>query len=255
MHTVITGCIALILMLAPASAWAVHPFVVEDTNTQGSGNFLFELNGDYTKDTVFKTTDITGVFRAGMSKHTDLSLEVPYLMLDPSPATDQYERGYGDVQLKMKWRIYENEVGQSAGFQFYTGMPTGNVDKGLGTNNVLVGFQLMDQQECRNNVFHVSVGYESFFKDMKNFHFAEDYAVRFGLALERKITGSFRLLAELAGESRKEAEGDHTLRPFTFMAGIKYDISRSWYVDLAARAGLNKDAEDYTALAGTAWRF
>ncbi|MGE5173074.1 MAG: transporter [Betaproteobacteria bacterium] len=250
MRTVITGCIVFILMLAPASAWAVHPFVVEDTNTQGKGNFLFELNGDYTKDNMFKTTNLTGVFRAGMSKNTDLSLEVPYLMLDPSPVTDQYERGYGDVLLKMKWRIYENEVNQSAGFQFYTGMPTGNVDKGLGTNNVLIGFQLMDQQECRNNVLHVSLSYESFVK-----HFAEDYAIRFGLALERKITGSFRVLAEVAGEIRKEAEGDHTARPFTFMTGVKYDISKSWYVDLAARAGLNKDAEDYTALAGIAWKF
>ncbi len=255
MRIVITGWIVLILMLAPASAWAVHPFVVEDTNTQGSGNYLFELNGDYTKDNIFKTTDFTGVFTAGMSKHTDLSLEVPYLMLDPSPVTDQYERGFSDVQLKLKWRIYENEVNQSAGFQFYTGMPTGNVDKGLGTNNVLIGFRLMDQQGCCNNVFHASVGYESFFRDMKKYHFAENYAIRFGLALERKVTESFRLLTEVAGEIRKETEGDHSSRPFTFMAGVKYDISRSWYVDLAARAGLNKDAEDYTALAGTAWRF
>ncbi len=255
MRTVITGCIVFILMLAPASAWAVHPFVVEDTNTQGKGNFLFELNGDYTKDNVFKTTRLAGVFTAGTGKSTDLSLEVPYLMLNPSPVTDRYERGYGDVQLRAKWRIYENEVNQSAGFQFYTGMPTGNVDKGLGTNNVLVGFRLMDQQECRNNVLHVSVGYESFFKDMKKFHFAEDYAIRFGLALERKITGSFRLLAEVAGENRKETEGDHSARPFTFMTGVKYDISKSWYFDFAVRAGLNKDAEDYTTLAGTAWRF
>jgi hypothetical protein len=39
------------------------------------------------------------------------------------------------------------------------------------------------------------------------------------------------------------------------MAGFKYDLFKSWYVDLAVRAGLNKYADDYTVLAGTAWKF
>ncbi len=255
MRTLIAGCILCLLTLTPTAVWAVHPFQVEDTNTQGPGNFLFEINGDYSKDSSFKTTKYTGVLTVGAGDNIDLSVEVPYLMLQPSRLTDQDAQGRGDVQFKLKARTYENEVNQSFGFQIYTGLPTGDVDKGLGTNNVVLGLRLMDQQVCHNNILHASVSYDAFAKDMKRFHFADDYALRFGLALERKITGSFRLLAELAGENLNGKEVVTGPHPFTFMTGFKYDISPSWYVDLAARAGLNRDAEDYTALAGTAWRF
>ncbi len=39
------------------------------------------------------------------------------------------------------------------------------------------------------------------------------------------------------------------------MAGLRYDIAKSWYLDLAGRAGLNSAAEDYSGLAGMVWRF
>jgi len=238
------------LMLAPVSAWAVHPFQVEDTDTQGAGNFLLELNGDYTKYSDLKTTDYAGVLRAGVIESADVSLTVPYLMLNPSPVTNQSADGLGDVQIGFKQRIYDNEVHQSIGYQLYTGLPTGNSSEGLGTNNVLVGFKLIDQQGCCNTIYHVSVGYESFVK-----HFGDDSAIQVGFALEHKLTESFHLLSELVGENLRGEEVVRGVRPVTFMAGIKYDISKSWYIDLAARLGLNSDAEQYATLVGTALRF
>jgi len=259
MRNALAGCIVGILVLLPTVVWAVHPFQVEDTDTQGKGNFLFELNGDYTnlKNTASTTTDLTGVMRAGTGDNTDVILEVPYLLLDQSPVTDRYEKGLGDIQLKLKYKTNENEVKQSSGFQIYVGFPTGAVDKGLGTDNVLLGFQVMDQQGCCSNIYRVSAAYELVGKNLK--HLAESYTFRFGLSLEHKITESFHFLTELAGEYIKTNDTELSIQsytqPYTFMAGLKYDISRTWYVDLAARAGLSKDAEDYTTLAGTAWRF
>jgi hypothetical protein len=252
--------IALIaLFMAPMSAWAVHPFVVEDTDPQGKGNYLFELNGDSIKDNSMKTTELTGILTVGAGEHTDLSVEVPYLKLNPSPVTDVYSSGKGDVQIRLKHQIFENEVKQSMAYQIYADMPTGDVHKGLGTNNLVWGAKLMDQQVCHDNILHASVGYEVYGRNMKKWHYAENYAFLFGLAVEHRITEKFWLLTELAGESRKEsyaATGTQAYsRPFTFMAGFKYDISKSWYVDLAGRAGLNKYAEDNTVLLGTAWKF
>lgn len=255
MRTIITVWIIGMLILAPVSAWAVHPFQVEDTDTQGTGNFLLELNGDHTKDNDLKKTEYSGILRAGVSESADVSLTVPYLMLNPSPATDQSVDGYGDVQVSLKQRIYQNEVHQSFGYQLYTDMPTGNSSKGLGTNNVSVGFKLMDQQGCCSTIYHVSIGYESFVKDMKHLHFATNSAIQVGFALEHKFTESLHLLTELAGEDLRGEEVVRGVRPLTFMAGFKYDISKSWYIDLAARLGLNSDAEDYTTLVGTALRF
>jgi hypothetical protein len=261
MRNSLTGCILGILLLLPVSAWAVHPFQVEDTDVQGKGNFLWELNGDYTKlkNTGSSSTNLTGVMRAGTGDYTDLIVEVPYLLLDRSPVTDRYERGIGDVQLKLKYRTNANEVNQSSGFQLYFGFPTGDVYKGTGANNVLLGVQVMDQQGCCSNIYRVSAAYEIAGADWKSQHLAENYAFRFGLSLEHKITEPFHFLAELAGENRKTkykvSDTQAYTQPYTFMAGFKYDISRTWYVDLAARAGLSRDAEDYTMLAGTAWKF
>ncbi len=259
MRNVLAVCVLVLFMLVPTTVWAVHPFQMEDTEVQGKGNFRFELNGDYTKDESLKTTRLSGVFTAGTGDYTDLSLEVPYLMLNPSPVTDKNEEGFGNVQLKLKYRLYENEVNQSVGLQIYVGAPTGDKDKGLGTRKVVSGFQLTDQQECGKNIMRVSVGVETVGWTLRKYHFAREYAFLYGIALERKITESFRFLSELSGESRRSYDEIVSPRvysqPATFMAGFRYDISKSWYIDLAGRAGLNSAAEDYTALAGTVWKF
>lgn len=247
------------LIMAPMSAWAVHPFVVENTETQGKGNFLLELNDDSRKDNRMRTTEFSGILTVGAGEDTDFSIAVPYLKLNPSPATDEFASGKGDVRITLKQRIFENEVKQSMAYQLYANAPTGDVHKGLGTNNVAWGAALMDQQECHGNILHASVGYEVYGRDVKKWHYADNYAFLFGLAAEHKILERFWLLTELAGESRKvsdAATSTHVYsRPFTFMAGFRYDISKSWYVDFAGRAGLNTYAEDYSVLAGTAWRF
>ncbi len=248
-----------VMMLAPATAWATHPLRVVDTGTEGKGNYLFELTGDYRKDAELKTTKLTSIFTVGAGENTDFSVEAPYLKLDPSPVTDAFASGKGDVRIKLKHRLFENEVKQSMAYQLYVDLPTGDADKGLGTNNVLWGIMLIDSQVCRSNAFHLNVGYEALGGDLKQWHFARDYAVRFGLAAERKLSESFRVLAEFAGESRKEtdtgADSSSYSRPFTFLVGVIYDISKSWYMDIGARAGLNKYADDYGARVGTGWKF
>ena len=253
--TVLAGWVIGMIVLVPASAWAVHPFQVEDTDVQGPGNVLLELNGDHTKDSDAKSTTYTGVLHVGVSQSADLALAVPYLDLNPSPATGQNASGLGDIELNLKQRIYENEVNQSIGYQVFVNLPTGSADKGLGTDNVVVGFKLMDQQGCCSTIYHVSLGYQSYAKDLENGRLTEDSVLQLGFAVEHKLRESFWLLSELVGEYRRGQEvvtGEH---PITFMAGFRYDIRKSWYADLALRVGLNSDAEDYTALVGTAWRF
>ena len=245
--------ILIAILLLPATARAGRLLEVEDTATAGRGNYLFELTGDYRKDNEFKTTKSTGIITAGAGEHTDVSLEVPYLRLNPSPVLGQNASGAGDVRLKLKNQIFENEVKQSMAYLAFVDLPTGEVKKGLGTNNVVWGVKLIDSQECRSCIFHVHLGYEMSGRDMKKKHFEEDYAVTFGFSAGHRFTKSFLILTEIAGESRKQSGGYS--RPLTFLAGGIYDIARSWYVDLGARAGLNKDAEDYAILAGTGWRF
>ncbi|HET7317593.1 MAG TPA: transporter [Nitrospirota bacterium] len=248
----VRSILLIAMLLFPVAAMAGHQLEVEDTATQGKGNFLFELTGDYLKSNEFKTTKWTGIITAGSGEHTEVTLEVPYL-LQHQNLVDQNVSGKGDVRLKMKGQIFENEVKQSMAYLVFVDLPTGDAAKGLGTDNVVWGVKLVDSQECRNCIFHVNLGYEVFGKALRKGHFEEDYALTFGFAAGHRFTNSFRVLTEIAGEIRKEP--DRNLKPFTLLAGIVYDIAKSWYVDLGARAGLNKDAEDYAVLAGTGWRF
>ena len=252
----ITISIIIFCIILPSSVWAAHPFLVEDTDIQGTGNFKLELNADKTKKEEEKISKLGAVMRVGISESADLSLEVPYYTFDPSPVNGRIMRGYGDITLGLKQRTYQNEVYQSFAYELYTTVPTGNREKGLGTNKFIVGLKLIDQQICRtSNCLHASVGYEAFVSDMKNKHFGTDYALTYGLATEHLFTPSFRVFAEIAGQNLRTKETVRTANPFTAMAGIRYDLFKSWYVDLAGRAGLNKDAEDNTILFGTAWKF
>ena len=251
--------VIIILLVFPVSAWAVHPFQVETTDTQGAGNVLLELNDDYSKKDSDKAMRESGIVTIGAGQRTDLALEVPYLMLDPSPVTGSDASGLGDIQLKFKQRIYDNEVKQSVAYKIYANMPTGNVDKGLGVNNVVWGLAFMDQQVCHGNILHASLGYEFSGRTLKNGELKKNYNFPFGLAAEIKLTGRLWLLTELAGQYGKVTNvttgaRSHT-RPFTLLGGFRYDITKSLYVDLSARAGLNSYSEDYTAMAGIALKF
>jgi hypothetical protein len=247
------------LLLAPAAVWAAHPLQVEDTGTEGKGNYLFEIAGDYAKDGSVKSTKLTSNLTAGVGAHTDLALEIPYLILNPSTKTEKTEKGIGDVRLKVKHRIFENEVKQSMAYQAYVDLPEGNRSKGLGSGGANWGFMLMDSQECHDTTLHLSVGYEVLGSDLKALHLYSSYALFTGFAVEHKLSASYRFLTEIRAESQKEKSSEtgkyEYSRPVTLMAGMVYDISKFWYVDLGVRAGLNKYAEDVAVLAGTAWRF
>lgn len=253
MFTISRVCIICMLLLLPATVWAAEPLGIQDTGTEGKGKFLFEFYGDQSKDNSFKETMLTSIITAGATQHVDLSVAAPYRKLDPSPVTGTCASGMGDLRLKLKQQLFENEVKQSMAYELYVDMPMGDADKGLGNNNIVWGVNIIDTQKCRNCAYHLNVGYEVFGRDVKKWHFATNYAVLFGLSKEHKFTESFRLLARISGEHRRESEV--TSSPFRALAGVVYDISRSWYVDLGMRAGLNKYAEDYAVLAGTAWRF
>ena len=271
MKNFVKACVVCaMLIMSPVTIWASQTLEVDDAATEGYGNFLYEINGDHirNKDLYFGSEKVNNIFTAGTSEHTELSLEVPYLMLSPSTVTGKYEHGLGDMRFKFKQQVNENEVKQALAYELYADLPTGDKKIGLGTRNVVWGGKLIDTQECHDNAIHLNLGYEILGRDIKKMHFAEDFAVLYGVVLEHKFTESFRLLGELKGERRKEARevtetdietgieaAQGYSHPLTFMTGAIYDVTKSWYVDLGWRTGLNRDAEGQEVLVGTAWRF
>jgi hypothetical protein len=79
------------------------------------------------------------------------------------------------------------------------------------------------------------------------------YVIFYGIAAEYKLGAPLLFVSELYAETSKEA-GTFS-RPQFALAGVIYEMSDSWYVDAGVRAGLNKDAEDYTVRAGVGYAF
>ncbi len=259
MRAILTGFILCVAIGLPTAAWSAKPLGVENTDTAGHGNIVLELTDELIKDGDIRITRPTLAVTIGAGAKTDFTLELPYLRMNPSRTTGEFASGPGDARITMKRRLFKNEVNQSMAFKLYMDVPTGDSDKGLGTNKVLWGFALIDTQECRGNCLHMNLGYESVGSDIKQSHFAQDYAITFGIAGEYKLSESFRGMSQFAGESRKKTDIDADTstytRPLTLMTGFIWDISKSFYADFGVRAGLNKYAEDYAALAGMAWKF
>jgi Putative MetA-pathway of phenol degradation len=257
-----------LLLLSSTALWAAQTLEINDAATEGYGKYLLELNGDHITNGDFNSTKLNTIMTAGTSEHTELSLEVPYLMLSPSTITGLDEQGLGDMRFRFKQQVNENEVGQALAYELYTDLPTGDQKNGLGTRNVVWGGMLIDTQECHDNAFHVNLGYEIPGRSIKQMHFAENFSILYGVAVEHKFTESFRLVGEIKGERRREVSSV-TARdietgiepamgyshPLTVMAGMIYDLTDSWYVDLGWRTGLNNDGGEEEVLAGAAWRF
>ncbi|HLE41745.1 MAG TPA: transporter [Nitrospirota bacterium] len=245
--------VILILLLVPAAAWAAHPLDVEDAETEGKGRYSLEFTGDYVKDNGMTSTETTVTITAGAAEDTDLSLEVPYLLLNPSPETGRHEAGFSDLRLKLKHRFYETPDEQSLAYLIHADLPTGDEKKGLGSGKVEWGGRLIGTKEWDRLELHLNAGYESHGSALKKGDFTLEYAVSYGLAAEYEITEPFELVVEVSGERRKQ-DGQFS-RPLFLLGGAIYELSESWYVDVGLRAGLNTDAEDYALLAGVAYGF
>lgn len=123
--------LALLALLAP-SAYAYHPFVTDDTGTQGSDGNQLEFVYDFAKSrldgvtTLSRSASIT--YTRGVSETLDLYVATAH--------QSQPSSGLQNTALGAKWRFWEDEAsGQSLGIKPEIRLPVSRSDeaKGLGT--------------------------------------------------------------------------------------------------------------------------
>ncbi|HJV53266.1 MAG TPA: transporter [Noviherbaspirillum sp.] len=118
------GCLSALLLcgLAPV-AYATHPLVSDDPNTQSGGHHQIEANTDWARQDEVHTHVGALTYSYGAQDNLDLYLNIPLTFTAPS--------GINDVGVGAKWRFLENETMSSA-LKPELQLPTGDEARSLG---------------------------------------------------------------------------------------------------------------------------
>lgn len=152
---------ALLLAVVPGVAHAAHPFVTDDTGTQGKGGWQFELTADQSRvkedGVTSRNFEAGAALTYGVTGTLDLGVAVPYVRTKTDG--EAAVRGVGDATIQGKWRFYENESGWSIALKPAITLPTGNEDRGLGAGRSTASLGVLAQYQKDAWAWMVNGGY------------------------------------------------------------------------------------------------
>ncbi len=261
----------LFLMATPAPNWAAHPYITDDTGTQGAGNWQLELMAEQNRnDRTASTSD--GVVRQNR-RVTTFNPVLTYGVLDTldvafglshasqstteNGATTQDVSGTGDSTLELKWRFYEAN-GLSLALKPGLLLPTGDENRGLGNGRLSWNINFILTQEVKPWTFLANVAYaRSRFKLPADAEANRADVWRASAGLAYDLRDDVQLVGE-AGIRTNGARNDPFLpgRNGQFaMLGLIYSPSDKIDLDVGVRKGLNRAEFDTTILLGATFRW
>ncbi len=132
--TVLPHALGIAILAFAGASWGAHPFVTDDTRTQGSGNFELQLGSQFTRTTDDGTTLSAFQFAPqlsyGLVDTVDIQLRPNYNSYFTTGADPQRASGFGDVFAGFKWHFVEDGAWSGA-IGAGSGFPTGNAARGL----------------------------------------------------------------------------------------------------------------------------
>lgn len=264
------------LGLALCAVWAgpvcaAHPYLTDDTGTQGSGHWQLELMLEYqrnprTADTadatvhqLRKATLLTPVLTYGLRDTLDVALGLNYTRqrsIDDGAVTHAAE-GTSDSTLELKWRFYEQN-GLSLGVKPGLVLPTGDETRRLGTGRVSWGVNFILTQELAPwtflaNVSHAKARYSLPADAEAN----RTHLWRASAGVGYLLRDDLRLVGE-AGIRTNSAIDDPFLpgRNGHFaMLGLIYSPADNLDLDLGVRKRVNRAEFDTAILLGATFRW
>jgi hypothetical protein len=248
-------------------SWAAHPFITDDTGTQGKGNWQLELQGDFLRDDRTaggveqknKLNAYTSVLSYGILDNLDVQLGVGYLntRTTQNGTTIAEESGMADSTLELKWRFYEKED-FSLALKPGVLLPTGDEEKGLGTGKASWGVSLLATWEADAWTFLGNVAYtRARFKLPQDATEGRSDLWRISGGASYALTGEVRLVGELglrANESRNDAFLPDSTSQFG-MLGVIYSPTRKIDLDMGFRKNFNRAEFDKAYLLGATFRW
>jgi len=271
-----TGSVSRALLVALCAAgtgelYAAHPFITDDSGTQGKGYRQLELLGE--RDRNSRTADPGGgavnqdievaVFNPVLTYGLLDTLDIAFGLNRLSQRTSENgvvaddASGTGDSTLELKWRFYEAN-GFGLALKPGLGLPTGNENRGLGTGKLSWGVNFIVTQEAKPWVFLANLAYTRTRYELP----ADAAANRSGLwrvsgGLGYSVSKEVRLLGEI-GARTNSAKDDPFLSGETGnfgMLGLIYSPTDKIDFDIGVRTGLNHAEFDTAVLVGATFRW
>ncbi|MCC7114554.1 MAG: transporter [Burkholderiales bacterium] len=235
-----------VLLLSPL-ARAAHPLINEDPGTQGAGRFELEVGfaavrGDPPGG---RSWEIAPQLSYGATDKLDLIVRPSWTGFRV-PGEDR-QRGLGDTAVDVKWRFHESgdlQLGLRAGIDF----PTGDSDKGLGSGRAGAHALVAIAVNASGWQWLANVGDAYSRADGERRH--RPFVSAGFLA---PAEGVLRASLEVAAQAN--ADRDRSTWPAVARAGLLWQISDAWSVDVGAEGRLNRAAPNFTALAGATLRW
>ena len=244
-------------------AYAAHPLIIDDADTQGSGKFQLEVNSEYGTnqesslgvETTERGIEAAATLSYGVLDSLDVVLGVPYLWVK-GRETDATipesiwasEKGISDVSAELKWRFFEKE-GLSMAIKPGISIPTGNEKKGLGAGKYGFSAFVIATQEFKPFTLHLNLGCHR-----NNNRLDERESIwHLSVAGEYEVLERLRLVANIGQERNPDAESER--KPVFGIAGIIYGFTEHLDLDAGVKVGLTEPETDFTVMAGLAVRF
>jgi len=251
--------------------WAAHPFITDDTGTQGKGDWQLELQYDYGRNDatadagagpvrqVSKATVFTTVLTYGLLKNLDWAVGLNYLnqRVTENGVGTENSSGMADSTIDLKWRFYDAD-GLSFAVKPAVLLATGDENKGLGSGKTSWGVNFITTYEVKPWSFSGNVAYSHL-----RYQKSQDDAVnrsdlwRVSGGVSYSVREDLRLVGE-AGVRTNPAKNDAFLQGSTgrfAMAGLIYSPTDKIDLDIGYRRGLNDAETRWTILAGATFRW
>jgi len=257
--------------LLPYTAWAAHPFLTDDTGTQGAGNWQLELQAE--RGTLDRTADVGGVPVQQESRVTVFTPVLTYGVLENldvalglnharQRTTDNgvvvaESDGMADSTVDIKWRFYESGALSLAVKPSFL-LPTGGENRGLGTGKASWGVNFIATYEAKPWAFHGNVAYS----DVR-YKLPQDAADnrsdlwRVSAGAAWSVRDDLRLVGE-AGVRTNSSRNDPYLPDSTgqfAMLGLIYSPTDKMDFDIGLRKRLNDAEVDTVILLGATFRW
>jgi len=262
---------SLSLVPCPFSlAYGAHPFITDDTGTQGAGNWQLELMAQQGRisriadagagpvESRSRVTAFNPVLTYGLRDTLDIALGGNYLrQKDSQNGAEVTTSGTADSTLEVKWRFYD-ENGFSMALKPGLSLPTGDENKGLGSGKTSWAVNFIAAYEAKPWSFMGNVAYtRARFKlpqdaaDNRSDLWRVSAGAAYSISEKLRLTGEF-------GSRTNEASADPFLpgrnARFAMLWAI-YSPTEKIDLDIGWRKGLNDAETDTVFLIGATFRW
>jgi hypothetical protein len=233
------GLLPLFLAVA-LDAQAAHPLITEDTGTQGTGRYQFEVFAEAFEERATRH-DLevwTGTLSYGIGESADVQVGAPVYRDGPD--------GVGDTALGLKWRFFERNAWSLALKPGLT-LPTGDEREGRGAGKTTWGSLIILSYAPGAIAVHAHAG---FWRNENKL--GERESLRQLAAAATYRIGDVRFVGELTRETNT-VPGAGTVRYTT--VGAIWSMTRDVDLDIGWRNGNGSAPVDEALLLGATVRW